>query len=255
VKRLFCLAPLAMILASLCSHLASAAFIVPDGSTAPFEDWSRTDPNSMYAEWNTFTVANGAPANTPDVGSFGPTPANLEQNGAFAIITSGGNIYSFAGATGFDMTVPNYGYGIGYDTRVAVQLRTLGNPIDVSSLLLTFDDGNGPQSLAPSSSVGPTPDADGQEWLFVWDVANFNAASMLVEFNASASSMSLDRLAVDTFTQAVPEPASLHLAAWGWGAAGPLVAAVGSAWKRHQRSVNAGRVVAGAWMPSAWGER
>lgn len=203
----------AVYVASAFANAASAAFLVPDSATDPFENWSRNDAGSMYAEWNSFTVAMGAPGNAPDVGSFGPAPANLQQNFIPALITSGGNIYSFAGPTDFDLTVPNYGLGAGYDTRVAVQLRTLGNPIDASSMQLTYDGGGGPQTLAPASSVGPTPDLDGEQWLFVWDLPSFNPASMRVEFNASASSMSLDRVVVDTFTQAVPEPVSLGLAA------------------------------------------
>jgi hypothetical protein len=195
---------------------ASAAFIVPDGATAPFADWSRSDANSAYAEWNTFTVAAGAPGNSPDVGSFGPTTANLTQSFFPALITSGGNIYSFAGATDFDVTLPNYGYGAGYSTRVVAQIGTLGTPLLQGSLSLTYSDGNATQQAALTSAtvaVAPNPlGGTTDEWLVVWDVPSYNPSSFLLKFVASGSSMSLDRLAVDAFTQAVPEPATFAIA-------------------------------------------
>lgn len=212
----------AAIVAACClSRVSSAAFIVPDSATAPFANWSRSGADSAYAEWNAFTVAAGAPGNSPDVGSFGPTTANLTQSFFPALITSGGNIYSFAGATDFDVTLPNYGYGAGYKTRVVAQIGTFGTPLLQTSLSLKYSDGNATQQAAlTSANVVAAPNPAGgttDEWLVVWDVPNYNPGSFQLEFVASGSSMSLDRLAVDTFTQAVPEPASLAIAGLGLG--------------------------------------
>jgi hypothetical protein len=196
-------------------HVAHAALVVPNGATPPFEDWNREDPYTAYAEWNTFTSPNGG-TNAPDVGQFGPPTANLVNNGAFAIITGGGNLYSFAGVTDFDVTVPNYGFGEGRPTRVVAQLLTAtgSTPLAGGSMRLTYDDGGGNQTLLPDQVVAPGSNA---EWLFVWDIP-FNPASLLLEFNASDSSMSLDRFVVDTFT--VPEPGAVVLIAICVGIAG-----------------------------------
>jgi hypothetical protein len=193
---------------------AKAAFIIPDGATSPFEAWSRSTPNSMYAEWNTFTVPNGG-TNNPDVGQYGPATATIANQGAAAILTGGGNIYSFSGATDFDLSIPNYGYGAAYTTRVVVQMLTQGNPLDGSTVRLTYNPGSGNQTILPTQTVAPGVNP---EWLFAWDLPSFNPASMLVEFAASTSSMSLDRVVVDTFTQSVPEPASVLLMGLAVGA-------------------------------------
>ncbi len=209
--------PLALLVGCIITDTVSAAFVVPNSATSPFEDWSRNAADSSYAEWNTFTVPVGAPGNAPDVGSFGPSGANLVQNATSAFLTSSGNIYSFAEPTDFDITLPNYGYGTGYSTRVVAQVATLGSPLLQSSLSLSYFDGSQTQ-LAPltSATVVSTPgQGTNDEWMIVWDVPSYNPLSFSLEFKASGSSMSFDRLAVDTFAQAVPEPEAIALAILG----------------------------------------
>jgi hypothetical protein len=210
---------------------ASAAFLTPNSSAPVFDNWSRGAANSVYAEWDVFTQPNGG-VNTPDIGQSGLTGATVVQDNAatFALITSGGNIYSFSGPTSFDVTVPGYGLGAGSNTRVVAQIATQGNPLLPSSLQLSYT--NGGTIVAPPTATydrGVTLDGgiSRNEWLVVWDIPGFNPSSSLIEFAASTSSMSLDKLAVDTFATtgalaplpaAIPEPSTfvlLGLSAWG----------------------------------------
>lgn len=207
---------------------ASAELLAPNGAAPVFDDWTRGDANSTYAEWDVFTDAVGG-TNSPDVGESGLTGATVAQDsGVLAIVTSTGNIYSFAGATSFDVDLPGYGLGAGANTRVAVQIGALGSSLDDQSLSLTYNDGDGDVTAPPTALYDrgdqPAGDFSRSEWLAVWDIEGFNPDSALVEFSASASSMSLDTLAVDTYAQsgafsalpaAIPEPSALALAACG----------------------------------------
>lgn len=204
---------------------ASAAFLVPDSATPPFAAWSREGSNSTYAEWNTFAAAHTNP-NAPDVGSFGPAGAALVQTNTTALVTSGGNIYSFAAATDFDVTTPALNLGAGYATRVVAQIATLGTPLLESSLALSYiRDAVTTQAPLTSATFTSVPNPTGgstEEWTVVWDLPDFNPGSLLLEFRASGSSMSLDRLAVDAFARQVPEPTAIGLAAACIGVAAVL---------------------------------
>lgn len=217
----------------LVAHTAasSAAFLPPNSSAPVFDDWTRGAANSVYAEWDVFTQANGL-TNTPDIGQSGVLGATVVQDNAatFALITSGGNIYSFSGATSFDVNVPGYGLGAGSNTRVVAQIATQGNPLLPSSLQMTYTNGGSITSL-PTALYDRGVTTDGgitrNEWLAVWDIPGFNPSSSKIEFAASTSSMSLDKVAVDTYVKtgsfaalptAIPEPTTfvmIGLAAFG----------------------------------------
>lgn len=225
LKTLSCLA-----LVALLAGQANAAFVVPDSAAAPFEDWSRGAADSVYAEWDSFSVAYDAPGNAPDVGA---SPSSGSPSGADAVLTglepsafvvSSGNIYSFSAPPAFSLSTPGHGYGGGYNTRVAAQIGVQGNPLDSGSLLLTYNDGSADVTAAPDYLLNRGLDGAKTEWLAVWDIAGYNPAATQIDFMASGSSMSLDTLAVDTFTQTgaftalpanVPEPAAAALAALG----------------------------------------
>lgn len=219
---------------------ATAAFFTPASSTPVFENWTRGAANSVYAEWDVFTQANGA-TNSPDVGQSGVLGATVAQDsGTFGLITSGGNIYSFAGAMSFDVNVPGYGLGAGSNTRIVAQIATQGNPLLASSVKLIYTNG-GSVVAAPSALYDRGLISDGtitrNEWLVVWDIPSFNPGSSFIEFASSASSMSLDKLAIDAYTQIsdfapvpanVPEPSTVAL--------GGLTALVALAGRRGRRS-------------------
>ena len=217
----------AVILTSGVAHAVPTSFIAPNGATSPFEEWSLGAANSVHAQWEVFTDAVGTPGNLPDVaGSYpasgspsGGAAALVIGNTPSAFLTGGGNIYSFAAATSFTVTVPNYNLGAGWNTRFVAQIQNQGSPLDFSSVKLSYDGGN---RLLPFDYTDELVGSPVPENLFAWDLAGFNPASFTLTFNASASSMSLDAIAVDTFTQqgafspmGVPEPATGALAALG----------------------------------------
>jgi hypothetical protein len=224
----------AIVLTSGVAHAVPTSFVAPDGTTSPFEDWTLGNANSVHAQWEIFTDAVGTPGNLPDVaGSF---PAAGTPSGAAAVVigntpsaflTGGGNIYSFAAPTNFTVTVPNYGLGAGWNTRFVAQIQNQGSPLDFSSVLLSYDGGN---QLLPFDYTGELAGNPAPENLFAWDVAGLNPSTFTLTFNASSSSMSLDALAIDTFTQTdafnpldVPEPTSFVLVGAALTAATALV--------------------------------
>ena len=208
------------------AHAVPTSFTAPNGTTSPFEDWTLGDANSVHAQWEVFTDAYSTPGNLPDVA--GSYPASGLPSGAASVVigntssaflTGGGNIYSFAAPTSFTVTVPNYGLGAGWNTRFVAQIQNQGSLLDLSSVLLSYDGGN---QLLPVDYADELAGTPAPENLFAWDLAGFNPSTFTLTFKASASSMSLDAIAVDTFTQqgafapmGVPEPATGVLAALG----------------------------------------
>jgi len=202
------------------------SFIAPNGAASPFENWSLGAANSIHAQWEVFSDAVSTPGNLPEVA--GSYPASGTPSGAAAVaigntpsafLTGGGNIYSFAAPTSFTVTVPNYNLGAGWNTRFVAQIQNQGNPLDFSSVKLSYDGGN---QLLPFDYTDELVGNPAPENLFAWDLAGFNPSTFTLTFNASASSMSLDAIAVDTFTQqgtfspmGLPEPATGVLAALG----------------------------------------
>ncbi len=175
----------------------------PDGVTAPFEDWSRNDANSTYAQWDVFTSATSA--NSPDVGSFGPAGATLTESSggsSGAFISGSGNIYSFSGATTFDLVIPAYQLGEGYKSQVTLQTVTLGTELNLNSVRLSYDGGS--QRTLPTAIEELSRTALGGfggdlvSTLFTWQVTG-NPADFHLQFAASDSSLSLDQVVIDTF--------------------------------------------------------
>ncbi len=150
---------------------------------------------ATYQEWNIFTSATGA--NFPDVADNNPNgSASLVETTGAAFITSGGNFYSFAGLTEFMASVPEFDLGPEAMTSAVVQIRTLGTLLDTASV--TF---NG----VPADSVEilyeePLGGFGGvlRDWKFTWSEVGGNAQTNIVHFRSVESSMSLDRLAIDT---------------------------------------------------------
>ncbi|TWT76968.1 hypothetical protein Pla123a_23930 [Posidoniimonas polymericola] len=189
----------------------TAAFLTPNGQTAPFEAWSRGDANSSFAFFESFVgdpeSAAVSEINPPNQ-SFGPglSDANLIETTGAAFVPSSGNIYSPAVAIEIAATVPSYGLGAGYDTRVVVQVGTLGFLLDPASFLLEYEIDGEPQAVEPQlqqelahrdlvGGFGGTL----QETLYVWDLVGWNADQYVLSFAAADASTSLDNLAIDIF--------------------------------------------------------
>jgi hypothetical protein len=159
------------------------------------------------ASWT--TVNSGGTPNVFDT--------SAPDNGAF--ITSGGNIYSFSAAVTPRIEIPNNIDGVAGNnpdgtTTLLFQLRTQGSTPDLSQLLLT-DPISG--TIVPATSVvvlGSTPAGMGgtiTDRLLTFTVPG-NADLYTFNFNTGGSSVSLDRIAIDTYWNPVPEPACLGLA-------------------------------------------
>jgi len=205
-----------VMLAGLASS-ASADFIAPDTATY---GWDRgVTPLSTYAEWDVFTSPAGP--NAPDVGSFvgGTLPSSAaafsvfdSNEGSGSFITGGGNIYSFGGVVSPQIEFGGFDLGSGYLTTVLLQVRTLGTEIDQSTLLL-----NG--SIAATSATELDRVALGGfggfqvDTLFEFNLSG-NVDSYVINFDALGSSLSLDRVAIDTFT-VVPAPGAAALLGLG----------------------------------------
>jgi hypothetical protein len=205
--------------ASVLTLLGSAApaladFVVPDGTNYA---WTRgVTANSTYAQWERFTTTAGP--NTPDVGAFaggtlpGSAPAwNTFDRNSFSFITGGGNIYSPSGIVAPQVDIPSFDLGAGYSTTILLQVRTQGTEIDPASVLIG--------GVAPVQSTELFRQALGGFGGFLVDTLyRFelpgNAAGYTAQFQALGSSMSLDRVAVDTFT-VIPAPGAAALLAVG----------------------------------------
>ncbi|MEX0938113.1 MAG: PEP-CTERM sorting domain-containing protein [Pirellulales bacterium] len=209
------------------AQAASAAFLIPNSATPPFGDWSRGDAGSLYAEWDVFAVPFGTPGNAPDAGVF-PDGGSPDANSALLVGNNptgflvGGNIYSFMAATDFTVTFPGYGNGDGFNTRVAAQIRTRGTTVDLDSLQLAYNDGTSDiladwdfHTELHREHLGVDV-GDQIDHLFVFDILGHDPAALALNFAAAGSSMSLDRVAIDTFsTQSplslIPEPGTSTL--------------------------------------------
>lgn len=184
---------------------ALADFVAPNGTNFP---WVRgATPNSAYAQWESFTSPAGP--NSPDVGSFvgGALPAGAPAWNAFdssgaGFVTSGGNIYSFAGPTNLHVVAPNFDRGAANTTTIILQLRTQGAEV----LPVSVNIGG----ITPAEIVELNRQALGGmggflvDTLYRWDLSG-NALSYEIRFDSAGSSMSTDRIAVDVFTSA-PAP-------------------------------------------------
>ena len=121
---------------------------------------------------------------------------------------------------------------------------------------MSYDGGNQllPFDYTDELVGNPTP-----ENLFAWDLAGFNPSTFTLTFKASSSSMSLDALAVDTFTQqgafaplGVPEPATGALAALGMLGMLAVRRRAVSRTNANRRLFSAGWTISSSIVPRRW---
>lgn len=205
---------------------ASAALLVP-----PF----RHSSDASYGIWNVFTDAYTAPAS---IGMEGEgNAADLESSASFAgmlyqtgsstgFLTGGGNIYSFAEATGFTITDAN-----SYAAQtVILQLGTIGTLPDYTSVFLRVGDVDYAPTYTETLASAPSGGMGGTtvDWAAQWDLSAIGGATAYsVIFMASGSSMSLDYVSLDSSGGtspvnliAVPEPGTGVL---GFACVGSLI--------------------------------
>jgi hypothetical protein len=199
---------LAATFAGVGTTAAQAAFISPSW-TRPTSNTQAATNLTTYQSYNNFTVAAGP--NAPDVANINPNgSANVYDTSGQSFITSDGNIYSFSAPTFIEAVLPNYGLGAGYTTNVLLQVRTLGEVMDNSSVKLISYSGNAANPYPSATGIAPlsqqlllsAPDQSGfggtdQEWAFSFSVVG-NASSYKLAFNAAGTSMSLDQVSIDS---------------------------------------------------------
>ena len=197
---------------------AYGAFVTPEEWARPTSDAQAAADRTTVQEWNLFTSPGGP--NDPDVAEVNPnagvgpnlSKANVYDTSGASFVTGGGNIYSPTALLALDADVPSYGLGGAYGTEVLLQLRTLGSEIAYDAVRLTYAGDGGTEHTINATSrrelervqLGGFGGAQ-VDTLFVFDVP-FSPASFKIEFDAAESSVSLDRVAIDTFTSLVPEP-------------------------------------------------
>lgn len=184
---------------------AAADFIAPDGVNAP---WVRgVTANSAWAQWESFASAAGP--NAPTAGSYasGPfadgSPAwNASDIGGASLVTGAGNIYSPGGPLMAQIDVPNYGLGDGFATTILLQVRTQGTEVSMPSVNI-----GGIAAVQVTELYREALGGFGGfivDTLWRFELAG-NAAGYQIRFDALGPHMSLDRVAVDSFSQ-VPAP-------------------------------------------------
>jgi len=174
----------------------------------------RATPDSDYYEWDIFTEPYLEP-NAPDISGgeatlIGTTP------GAF--ITSSGNIYSFQSATSFQMNLSS-------DqeiTNAFLQIKALGSSIDLTKVSLIGKDSGGDDVSVPPTHVMIVSEEElggergGIDTIYTiqWNLQSTPVTGdYFILFNATESSLSLDRVSLDTSPtyEFVPRPKPLEI--------------------------------------------
>lgn len=192
------------------SALTAPVFGGTNGFVVPF---FRGTANSQAGYWETFTVPVGAPGNQADRPGA-TTSAVFTQSDSNAFLTGSGNIYNLNGVSVFALT-DSTPFTLG---TVVLQSRTLGAELDHGSVVLTFTNGSGQQSLASLSQVelnrGSQPGLGATvSSLWQWDVSGLNVNSYSISFRAAAASLSFDSLTLDTaseFVRLFTQPLSVN---------------------------------------------
>lgn len=226
------------------ASVASAAIFVPGESVpgVPGEvfGWTPSSTNSSFAFWDSFagfpggTAPGFLPAGTSPsadstfTGAGLPSLLTFDSNQSLA---SSGNAYGGLFGPGDDSTFVTDAFATvrsgttgGGFTRIVAQFETLGSELDYSSILLSSS-AIAAGTIAPSfavetnrTSLGGTFGGEGVSYLALWDLDS-SQSEYRFDFEAQSSSMSMDKLRIDTFTQstpfitpsAVPEPSSLAI--------------------------------------------
>ena len=178
----------------------------------------RGDSDAEYAAWDMFTEAEFAP-NVPDKHSDAPTSdAALTCFTGSAFLTSSGNIYSFQSATSFQIE-DSANFPI---ENALLQISGLGSGINLETVRLIANDPEGaPQTFRPARSFIINKEVltgerggEGTSYAIQWDLsANPVVGSYAVLFKATESSLSLDKVSLDTSAsfQAVLQPQPMRV--------------------------------------------
>lgn len=179
----------------------------------------RGQPGSVFAGWESFTVALGNPGNKGDLAGSS-TASTLFQKAPGASVLGSGNIYNGAEKSQFEIRYS----GSESVADVVLQVRALGTELDYDSVrLFAWTDSIGTsRTELDRVSFGPPPPAPGSgfgvssQW--TWDLSALDANSFAISFDSADINLSLDSATLDV--RAVPEPSPLVLGVVGLAALG-----------------------------------
>jgi hypothetical protein len=164
----------------------------------------RGTPNSQAGYWETFSVPVGAPGNLADRAGA-TSSAVLTQSDTNAFLTGSGNLYNLNGVSTFTLANATP-FTIG---TVVLQTRSLGSELDYGSVILTYTNDLGSQTLNSISHVelnrGNQPGLGATvSSLWQWDLSGLGATFFSISFRAAEPSLSFDSLTLDTGNQFTP---------------------------------------------------
>ena len=193
---------------TLAASIAFALLAGPSlaqGFTTPDSfGWSRGVAGSTFFSWDDFTTATGP--NAPDAGQF-PTPLpagwvspSVTETTGTAFVTSTGNLYSFTTQLAFEIVAPAEPIE-GGTTTVLLQTRTQGREVDHATL---FCNGIAPAEYVELYRFTPGPkDILGGDLVdALWRFEVPADGAITITFTGTDLSMSLDRVEIDTFSEA-----------------------------------------------------
>ena len=183
---------------------STADLVNPDVPT-----W-RGDANAAFAQWDSFTSADGGPNAAEQGGGW-----NLFNFGSGAVIASSGNIYASGGALNihvYPAAAPLFGM-----QQAVVNISFAGNPIDTSNVRAfvgeqqsgTYVDASS-ASLVGGGGGGFAP----VTWAFTYDLSAVGQGfqSLSFFFGSELTNSSLDAISIDVLGSAViPGPGALAL--------------------------------------------
>ena len=193
-------------LIAICA-VVSATSIASADLINPLEPTWRGDANTAFAQWDSFTSADGGP-NAPEQGSGW----NLFNFGQGAIIAGSGNLYGAAGALNihvYPAAAPLFNM-----QEAVVNIAYQGNPIDIDGMQAYVGEAgsgtyvSGTAELRDQSTGG----FGGATWAVSFDLSNvafgFQSLSFFFDSGDLANS-SLDAISIDVLGSAVPAPGAI----------------------------------------------
>ena len=174
----------------------------------------RGSEGSTHAEWDVFTEPKFEP-NSPDIST---DDATIVCTTGSAFLTGTGNIYSFQAPTFFqldDLVDESV-------TNVYLQIQSLGSSLEVDTVRLIYTPAEGETvSVAPRLAAVACAEplrgefgGVGVIYNIQWDLRSAPiTGSYSILFNAASSSMSLDKVSLDTSAEytEIPEPKPLSV--------------------------------------------
>ena len=193
-------------LTAIAATLIFAGSVSADLVNPDIPSW-RGDANTTFAQWDSFTSADGGPNAPEQGGGF-----NLYNFGTGAIIASSGNLYGAGGA--LNIHVYPAGPPLFNMQEAVVNISFAGNPIDVDGMRAYVGDQSSGQFVDGVAEFrgGGGSAFSPQTWAVTFDLSNvafgFQGLSFFFDSN-DASNSSLDALSIDVLGSPIPAPGAL----------------------------------------------